>query len=135
LIADKAIVAPPAIITEDTTTHIKTLKQTFTRNKVSVFLEAKYVGVFKGFDLKWKFPAIQVENKPIVYVPTPYEVIKNVPINKRMVYLTAEVLFIDKSYTFIGIDYFDLKRFKWGASVDPLNKMYMAKVGYRLFRF
>jgi len=68
-------------------------------------------------------------------VMVPYPVDKLIPIDKRALYINGDLIFIDKPYTFIGVDYSDLKGFRYGVAIDPINKVYMGKIGYRILRF
>lgn len=120
----------PVILRDST----KILKDSLKSDDLTLNYVLEYVGKIYNIDFTYKVKQKIITIENIVYVDKPYPVDRLIPIDKRALYITGNFLFIDRPYTFIGFDYLDLKGFKYGLSVDPFNKIYMGKLGYRLFR-
>ena len=121
-----------ATLNEDTATHIKTLNDSLKTEDLTLKYLMKYSGEIYNikFFYEVKQKTVTVEN--IVNVPVPYEVIREVPINTRALYLGA-VLSYPEIDPFINATYLDKKRGLYSFSYAPISKSYLVGYSFKIF--
>ncbi|MBE3087292.1 MAG: hypothetical protein IMZ64_13875 [Bacteroidetes bacterium] len=133
---EKRIREARTIVYSDTTSKdVQQLRDSLVSDDLTMNYVIDYLGTIFSIDFSWDLKQKIITNDNVVKDSIPYPVDKLIPIEKRMVYIGGSLVVMDKNYVFIDLTYLDKKGFMYRASIDPINKMYVGGIGYRLFRF
>jgi hypothetical protein len=110
----------------------KILNDSLKTDDIDLKWQITYSGEIFDFFPKWNLKQKTITIDNIVKEPYPVDVIKEVPINVRALYLGAYI----NSNNFLpnySITYLTKKKTLLTASYEPIDKVYSVGIGYRVF--
>ena len=112
---------------------VQILKDSVIKKDLKLNYVVEYAGMIYNIEFDYKVPTKIITKENTVYIPKPYPVDKLVPVNKRMLYVGAQIsTFKDVSVSF-GAMYLDKKHKAYMFNYDPINKSYQFGCYYKLF--
>lgn len=112
---------------------VKILYDSIIDENITINYAVKYAEQIYNIDLSWTIKQKEVQIQNIVYQEVPYEVIKEVPINTRNLYIGLSVSSFNGFNPYLGIIYTDKKKRAYTTNYNPLNSSFTFGVYYKIF--